>query len=106
MMRPCVDCGEPTNEARCDVHGRQVEARRHNPIYDDPRWKRLRKRVKARHIKRHGYMCPGYSRDPHLAAVLHADHRTPVHLGGAPFLESNVQVLCGDCNARKGSRPA
>lgn len=103
-MRPCHDCGTPTPKARCPEHARTVEKRRHNSLYDDPRWRRLSRRVKQRHIRRHGFICPGWQREPHLAASLHADHVVPVAQGGPPFDEANVQVLCGECNDRKGSR--
>lgn len=33
---------------------------------------------------------------------LAADHVVPLVLGGAPFDEGNVAVLCPSCNARKG----
>lgn len=104
MMRPCLDCGTPSPKTRCPEHARAAENRRHNRLYDEPRWRRLSRKVKQRHIRRHGYMCPGYEREAHLAVTLHADHITPVAHGGAPFDESNVQVLCGECNDRKGSR--
>jgi 5-methylcytosine-specific restriction enzyme A len=99
----CLPCVEVSPDAYCPTHAKARDKQRRNPLYDDPRWRRLRKRAKARHIKRHGYLCPGWGREPHLAPDLHADHVVPVSMGGAPFEEANVQVLCGSCNDAKGT---
>jgi hypothetical protein len=48
-------------------------------------------------------MCPGWNRPPHLAARLSLDHIVPRARGGDPWAESNLQVMCTDCNAAKGS---
>jgi len=40
----------------------------------------------------------------HLSVVLHADHVTPVALGGKTVME-NLQTLCGGCNLGKGTLP-
>lgn len=108
MNRPCLGdpltgepCGIPTAGTRCPKHARQRERLHHNPIYDTPQWRRLARSVKARHVRRRGYLCPGWGRTAHLAARLSADHIVPVVLGGAPFSQANVQVLCVECNGRK-----
>lgn len=112
IQRPClwvepdsrVACGALSTAPYCPAHAPRREKARHNPLYDDARWRRLRKRVKLAHIRRYGYMCPGWEREPHLASTLHADHIVPVTSGGAMFDAANVQVLCGTCNDRKGKR--
>ncbi|MCK0113068.1 hypothetical protein MWU75_13035 [Ornithinimicrobium sp. F0845] len=66
------------------------------------------------------FLCPGYGREPHLAPIASAslDHRDSVALHWnttgrssnqaerSRFWtdETNLQVLCGGCNSRKGSR--
>lgn len=106
--RPCLepDCREVVvGAARCDEHRRaRLRARSHNPMYDDVRWARLRRKLIGRHVKRHGYLCPGWQREPHLARTLSVDHITPDTLGGAKYEESNLQILCTECNASKGSQ--
>lgn len=48
------------------------------------------------------YRCPGCDhRYPHHQ--LHHDHIVPKQLGGISA-RRNIQLLCGDCNARKGWR--
>lgn len=108
MNRPCLGdpltgapCGIPSPDTRCPVHTRQRDRLHHNPIYDTPRWRRLAKTVKARHIRTQGYMCPGYGTPRHLAPRLSADHIVALVDGGQPFDEGNVQVLCVSCNSRK-----
>lgn len=109
--KPCLGgCGALTSLeggrcAECAAAAQAVrEQARDRSVYDDPRWRRIRKRVIARHRKRHGWLCPGWRREPHLAARLSADHIVPVSRGGAPFDERNVQVLCVDCNRAKGDQ--
>lgn len=104
MNRPCLVCGTPAPGTRCPEHSRQRERLRHNPIYDTPRWRRLARSVKARHLSRHGYMCPGWEVPRHLANRLSVDHIVSLVDGGEPYSEANVQILCVSCNARKGSR--
>ncbi len=55
MSTTCLDCGVVIPRGpRCTEHAR-ISARRHrNPIYDDPRWRRLRLRVLAEWRAQHG----------------------------------------------------
>ena len=104
--RACADCGViiPATSNRCDRHRRaQVNAKPHNPLYDTPHWRRLRKRLIGRHVARYGYLCPGWERPPHLAARLSVDHVVPDALGGERYDADNLQVLCTLCNRVKGT---
>lgn len=99
--RRCVSCGQVTTDGgRC----RACQAERDAPrraVYDDPRWRRLSARVVRDWIAEHGPWCPGYGRPAHATTDLTADHVIPIELGGAPFDERNVSVLCRGCNGRK-----
>ncbi len=65
-------------------------------IYNDRRWKIIRKAA----LERDQYLCqlrlPGCT---HLGT--HGDHVISLEEGGAPFLLSNVQASCGHCNVAK-----
>lgn len=106
IARACLDCGTliPATANRCPEHTRAKAASYHKPMYDTPRWRRLRRTLIARHLRRFGYLCPGWQVPPHLAPRLSVDHIVPVPLGGAMYDEANLQIACTDCNASKGSR--
>ena len=104
-MKLCTVCGVVTSGAgsRCSKHPRLSGMGANHHVHADPRWTRLSKRVIARHVGQHGYMCPGYQRDPHSARDLTADHVVPLAAGGAPLDIANCAVLCRSCNSTKGS---
>ena len=104
--RPCLHAGCPklTPRTYCPDHARQVDRARRDPELDSPRWRRFRKQVLARHRASNGYLCPGYETAPHLADRLGVDHIVARANGGAMYDEANVQVLCSECNGRKGTR--
>ena len=65
--------------------------------------KRLRKRLKR--DKQHGiffYRCFECHRTAEEAGLLTVDHIKPRSLGGTDELD-NLQILCRQCNSRKGS---
>ena len=47
-------------------------------------------------------VCPGCGR-PHYRDAFHIDHIVPKSKGG-PDVDSNLQLLCGSCNTKKGNR--
>lgn len=107
-MKLCTVCGVVTSGAgsRCSKHPRLSGIGANHRVHADPRWARLSKRVIARHVGQHGYVCPGYQRDAHPARDLTADHVVPLAAGGAPFDIGNCAVLCRSCNSTKGSSEA
>lgn len=104
-MKLCTVCGVVTSGtgSRCSKHPRLSGIGANHRVHADPRWARLSKRVIARHVGQHGYVCPGYGRDPHPASDLTADHVVPLAAGGAPFDIANCAVLCRSCNSTKGA---
>lgn len=46
--------------------------------------------------------CMYCGKDKHEPNDLHLDHMTPIALGGSNDI-SNLQLLCGSCNSRKGT---
>jgi 5-methylcytosine-specific restriction protein A len=104
-MKLCTVCGVVTSGAgsRCSKHPRLSGIGANHRIHADPRWARLSKRVIARHVGQHGYVCPGYGRDAHPASDLTIDHVVPLAAGGLPFDIANCAVLCGSCNSTKGA---
>lgn len=101
ILKPCLDCGELSERARCFVHRPA-----HAPKADstargyDGNWKRLSRR--ARRIQ------PYCS---HCGAVddLTTDHSTEAwrrKQDGLPIRLEDVDVLCRPCNSAKGrARP-
>ena len=104
-MKLCTVCGVVTSGAgsRCSKHPRLSGIGANHYVHADPRWARLSRRVIARHVGQHGYVCPGYQRPAHRAADLTADHVVPLAAGGAPLDIANCAVLCRSCNSTKGA---
>jgi 5-methylcytosine-specific restriction endonuclease McrA len=72
----------------------------HNKQYDDPRHRALRARVLGRHVRRHGYVCPGNEQhDAHPSRDLTLDHVVMLRDGGALLDPANVRVLCRSANS-------
>ena len=63
-------------------------------------------RLRFRVFQRDRFKCVACGRSPatDLGIVLHADHITPVALGGKTVIE-NLQSLCEGCNLGKGKLP-
>lgn len=105
--RVCLDCGgltsSPTRRGLCRAC---EQARPARVVYDSPRWRKLRRRVLRRHTATWGWTCPGYKRPAHQARDLTVDHGVPLAMGGNPYDEAQLHVLCRSCNGRKGAAPA
>lgn len=110
-LRPCLGfnnqrCGTLTPKTRCPACQQRHEAARPpRPTTLTRTWTEQQRRaatVRA-HIEQHGYWCPGFQRSPHPVTspnILTADHIEAVGAGGAGG--GPLQVLCRECNGRKG----
>ncbi len=68
----------------------------------DADWERLRDWCVARHIERHGPMCPGFMCDPHPSDDLTGHHVHAISEGGDNVPgPAGVKVLCRSCNVRE-----
>lgn len=102
---PCLVCGRPTGkQTRCPDHPAprktQVKANTTERGLGSAH-KRKSKQVRAEHVRRFGWICPGYNRPPHYSTDLTADHVTPRAKGGTT--ESPYVVLCRSCNSSRGA---
>lgn len=105
MLRPCLDCGRAALRSRCQDCARIADARRHNPAYDTPQWRRFRASTLARHRARFGEWCPGDERHAaHATRDLTLDHVTPLAAGGRLLDAANIRVVCRAGNSAKGAR--
>jgi hypothetical protein len=93
--RPCIVCGTPSNGPRCRQHTRTKPGRSWSER------QRRRATVQA-HIAQHGQICPGYSRPPHYAEDLTAEHIYPRSIYGD---NGPLAVLCLSCNSAKAPGP-
>jgi 5-methylcytosine-specific restriction endonuclease McrA len=95
-LRPCLDCGEPTDGPRCDEHTVDTKAPASARGYDH-QWTLLSRR--ARRLQPFCSGC-GSTED------LQADH-LPIawerKAAGKPVRLSDIQVLCGPCNRDAGA---
>ncbi len=69
--------------------------------YQDPAYRRLRKRLLTEWVRTHGYWCPGWQRPSHPSTDLTLDHRLALSKGGSLLDRTNIDVLCRSCNDRK-----
>ena len=98
----CRSCWAPKlSGSACPRCGRGGTSPARNPAYDDPAYRRFRKRVVSEWIAQHGYVCPGFRREAHASTDLTLDHPVPVLQGGALVDRRNAAVLCRSCNDRK-----
>lgn len=92
----------------CTVHPRRVPGRtwhgqtEYRPLV--PGERKAKRRAVEEWVEGHGWVCPGYEREPHESHDLTADHVIPKASGGDPL--GPYQVLCRSCNSRKGNRIA
>ncbi len=118
-LKPCIEmlpngrmCGRLFADpgwSRCELH-RKGRSRSGNRPSAAARGygadhQRLRKRVLRDHLERHGLTCPGWLIPPHSVShksQLQLDHIIPLTDGGSADY-SNVRLLCGPCNRRKGA---
>ncbi|MBF6330261.1 HNH endonuclease [Nocardia transvalensis] len=98
ILRPCLDCGEPSTTARCPEHAlRDDRVRDHDHVHwNGGRWKRLSAR-----LRRVQPWCSSCGATDELTV----DHIAPVSTRPDLAYElRNLQVLCRRCNGRKGAR--
>ena len=97
-LRPCIDCGEPAEAARCPEHQRAaVPAKSPRRLGYDAAWDRLSRR--ARKLQPFCLWC-GTTED------LTTDHTPEAWRrkeAGLPIRLQDVRVLCRADNARAGS---
>lgn len=104
--RPCLGCGRviPTG-SRCPDCARDTRRakRLRRPYSDTAVEKRRRRAAVAEWVSTHGWLCPGWQREPHPSTDLVADHIVAVAAGGAE--SGPLRVLCRRCNSARGARP-
>lgn len=92
-MKPCVQCGEPSEGSRCDDHKLMRHSTRKA---NSARWQRLSRRL--RRLQPWCDQCGTKDR-------LQVDHIIPV--SERPDLEyvlANLRILCASCNSSRGTR--
>jgi 5-methylcytosine-specific restriction endonuclease McrA len=102
-LRPCLDCGEPSDSPHCPEHqpNRPADTRdrdrgRHVASANNTRWKAFSKRMRT---------AVPFCEACGATTGLTVDHLIPVSV--APeltFIEENVRVLCLVCNGARGNR--
>lgn len=97
MLRPCAadGCPQPVPSGYCAAHTRRTRSPS-SRVTGTRRWRK----VKARVLRRDGYVCRYCGGE-----ATTADHVHPVSRGGAPYDPANLVASCSDCNAAKGGRP-
>ena len=108
MNRLCPVCGVTTSarDGRCRKHPRTSRQGANHSVHADPRWARLSRRLIARHVGEHGWVCPGDGPEhpAHPSRDLTLDHLVPLAEGGAAFDPANTRVLCRSRNSANGAR--
>ena len=107
-MKLCTVCGVVTSRStgRCGEHPRLSGIGANHHVHADARWARLSKRMIARHVGKHGYICPGDGPEhpAHPTRDLTLDHVLALIDGGAPFDPANTRLLCRSRNSANGAR--
>lgn len=99
-MRPCLDCGEVSDGPRCEQHRPTTTTLRGLSFRErgyDARWDRLSRRARA---------VQPWCSDCGVTDGLTADHKPEAWARKARGQEirlQDVDVVCRDCNLRRGS---
>lgn len=99
LMRPCIDCGEPSENPRCDEHTISVGGQKTSADsrgYDHA-WRKLSQR--ARRLQ-------PFCSDCGATTDLQCDHSPQAwarKLAGKPIRLKDVDVVCGPCNRKRGA---
>lgn len=90
-MRPCLDCGTPTEATRCPSCQRAKDrGRNHQRTHYHGDWERRSKQTRDQWVAEHGMTCAGLpGKGMHPATTLQLDHTTG-------------RVLCPTCNVNAG----
>jgi 5-methylcytosine-specific restriction enzyme A len=103
VVKPCIECGEPSTESRCDEH--QLQPWRHHEGIArargyDAAWDKLSRR--ARRLQ-------PFCIDCYTTENLSTDHKPSAwkrKAEGKPIRLRDVDVVCLSCNVKRGtSRP-
>jgi 5-methylcytosine-specific restriction enzyme A len=104
-LRPCIECGEPTEVERCDEHrlrnadkpGRGKHNRTAEERGYDYAWRKLSQR--ARRLQ-------PFCSDCGATDDLQTDHSAEAwkrKAAGKPIRLRDVDVVCGPCNRKRGA---
>ena len=106
IAKMCAGCGQATRHGlRCRDCATVHERLTHNVAYDSIAWRRLRGRLLAAHVGRHGWQCPGLDGEhpPHPSTDLTIDHVVPLRDGGELLDVENLRILCRRANSARRS---
>lgn len=93
--RPCIVCGEPCEGSRCSEH----QVRKHQTKTElgyDWRWFKL-----SRRARRMQDFCTDCGSTENLGCD-HSPEAWARHEAGLPIRLQDVEVVCNDCNRRRG----
>ena len=99
-MKPCLKCGEPSEGRRCEICAPPASVLRKTSARErgyDAAWDRLSR--KARRLQP---WCSDCGTEEHLTAD-HLPGAWEREEAGLPLRLEDVEVVCNDCNVRRGS---
>lgn len=97
MSKPCLQCGEPSDQSRCPDHRLDAHHQTTHQRGYDSRWRRLS--AKARRLQ-------PFCTDCGTITNLQADHSPEAwrrHAAGKPIRLRDIDVVCGPCNRSRGA---
>lgn len=108
MRRPCINCGNPTNQrTRCDTCTSAANRTRGSATargYNHA-WQQASTQAIRDWVNTNGWTCPGWRRPTHdvQPGQLTGDHAIALANGG-PRLPDHIAILCRPCNSAKRDR--
>jgi 5-methylcytosine-specific restriction endonuclease McrA len=70
-------------------------------FFDEPKRNHIPKALKEMLYTKQKKKC-NYCGNEFSIQYFHIDHKTPIARGGSPDSITNLQLICGPCNTRKG----
>jgi len=97
LMTSCLECGEVSDGPRCELHRPKESPKPETGKLYDWNWQKLSKR--ARRLQ-------PFCSDCFAREDLQADHSPEAwerKAAGKPIRLQDIDVVCGDCNIKRGS---
>jgi len=109
MMKPCIDCGTPTNGTRCPTHTKEHDrAKDRGRVRTHNEYGRAKHRGEGAHVRATATRCHICGQGPKRNDPWQADHLIPLannRGGGGPLLPAHRSCNIARANKLRAGKP-